>query len=244
MRVSLFLVCLFIASPAMAVEKVNGSPVVKDRVQLEHLSIGTWDDKNAAQDGLSRHRWQVSKGLTDRIDLAAAITVTDHPAQDLRASGLGVRGKYELTEQGDWWLGSAVQARYTHRVDTAPDDLHVRFIGQRTQGKFVATANLGLRREFGEHRRESVEIRTAAQALYRTSTEISPGVEFFKVFGRVNALGNEDERSMQLGPIVTGQFPVGDQGDALAYLAGYYWGLSDSSADEGARLQLNYTMDF
>lgn len=244
MRLRLFLMCLFAASPAAAVEKVNYPAVIKDRVQLEYLSVGTWDDENPAFDGASRHRFQLSKGLTDRLDMAAALTVTADPSHDWRASGLGLRAKYELTEQGDWWLASAVQARYTHRVDTLPDDLHVRLLGQRTQGNFVGTANLGLRREIGEHRGDSIEVRMATQGLYRVSEAISPGLEVFKVFGRFNNLNDEDARSFQLGPIVTGQFPVGDQGDALMYLAGYYWGLTDSSADEGARLQLNYLMQF
>lgn len=237
-----FIFLFFIAYPAFAVEKVNTPAVTKGRLQLEQLTLTTWDDGRAPLDDHYRYRWQVSGGITDRFDLALSLTNTYGGIDDDRLSGVGVRGKYEFTEQGDWWLSSAIQARYTHRVDTAPSDLHVRGILQRKEGPFSTVLNVGLRREIGHDRTSSFQIRSALQGLYSFNRDLAVGAELFSVQGQANDVDLPDHE-LEFGPVISGTL-LRHGKDILTANAGYYWGLTNEAPDGNARFQLNYGIQF
>jgi len=232
-----------VTAPALAIEKVNTPQVVKGRTQLEYFGAATTDDVTAAQDGAQRHRFQMQRAFTDRLDVALSFTGTAHPNESNRASNFGLRAKYEFTEQGEWWLSSGVQGRYSHRVDTHADDIHIRGLVQRQQGPVTATFNLGLRRELGADRLHGLEARAAAQAIYTVSPYLSPGVEWFSVFGTLDDIRPFTDQQQEAGPILTGAVPLSDT-DFISYIGGVYWGLTDEAPDFGGRLQINYVTHF
>lgn len=231
-----------VASPALAVEKINTPPVVKDRMQLEYLLTGSLDGEDPAQDNSQRHRVQIGTGVTDDLDIAISYSA-NHQFNDTESFGPGIRARYELTEQKDYWFASGVQARYTHRTDDGADDLHVRGLVQRRQGDWMLGGNLGLRREFGAQRRESVEMRVAMNALYQLDPRFNPGIEYFTVPGQLNDLASFSDQPHEVGPVFYGAWPISEVG-SIAYSAGYYQGLTDAAPDHSTKIIVQYLQQF
>ena len=231
---------VFFATPAWAIEKLNYPQVVKDRMQVEYLGF-------AEQEAPSGDRWrtrvQTTYGLTDRIDVALSYLAENQEGMHTRSVGPSARLKYEMTEQDDWWLSSAVQLRYTHATDGRANTLNTRLMLQRDFGDWLSTANFSVIRGIGEKRDPSVAVTGAAQLLYQYAPEISPGIEVFHSFGAVNDLDYTGRNSQEIGPIVAGALPLADQ-QQITYVLGYYRGLSAESPEQSAKLQVNYVVDF
>lgn len=238
-RIPLFLP-LLVATPAWAVEKLNYPQVIEDRMHVEYLGFA---EQEAPDGDRLRSRMQATYGLTDRVDLALSYLTENQAGTPTQAVGPSVRLKYELTKQNDWWLASAVQARYTHHTDGRASLLNTRFILQRDFGDWLTTANFSVIRGIGEKRAESVNITGAMQAIYQLSREFSPGLEFFHTFGPGNDTDFTGERSQQFGPIISGALPIA-QDRQFTYVLGYYRGLSANSPEQAAKIQVNYVVDF
>lgn len=239
MRACYLFICLA-AFPALASEKLNYPAVVKDRMQVEYLGFG---DQEAPGGDRWRTRVQTTYGLTDRVDLALSYLTENQASTPTRSVGPSVRLKYELTEQDDWWLSSAVQARYTHATDGRASTLNTRLILQRDFEDWLTTANFSVIREIGEQRGSSVAVTGAAQVLYKYSPEFSPGVEVFHSFGGANDLDFTGRNSQEIGPVVAGALPLAER-QQLTYVVGYYRGLSAQSPEQSGKLQVNYVVDF
>lgn len=240
MRRVALLIPFLIANAAWASEKLNTPQVIKDRMQVEYLGFG---DEQAPEGDRWRSRTQVTYGVTDRIDVALGFLTEDQQNTPTQAVGPTARLKYELTKQSDWWLASAVQARYTHAADGRANTLNTRLIVQRDVGDWLGTANFSVIRGIGEKRASSVHVTGAAQLLYQLSPEISPGIEFFHTFGPANDLDFTGERSQEIGPILSGTLPLHEQ-QSLTYVVGYYRGLSADSPEQSAKFQVNYVRQF
>ena len=240
MRHFIAICLLLLAAPAWAAEKLNYPQVTKDRMQVEYLGFA---EQEATGGDRVRSRTQVTYSVTDRFDVALSAFAEHGSERDGEFGGPSIRLKYELTEQGDWWLSSAVQTRYTHATDSRANTLNTRFIAQRDFGDWLATANFSAIRGIGEKRAESVSITGAAQVLYQISPEFAPGVEFFHTFGNANDLDYTGRNSQEIGPVVAGALPLAEH-QQLTYVAGYYRGLSANSPEQAAKLQVNYVVDF
>ncbi len=231
---------LLIAAPAWAAEKLNYPQVFEDRMQVEYLGFA---EQEAPGGDRLRSRTQMTYGLTDRIDVALSYLMENQAGTSAQAVGPSARVKYELTKQGDWWLSSAVQGRYTRHTDGRADIFNTRVIVQRDVGDWLTTANFSVIRGMGEKRTESVNVTGAAQVLYQLSPKFSQGVEFFHTFGPANDTDFTGRHSQQVGPIVSGALPL-DEDQQLTYVVGYYRGLSSNSPEQSAKLQVNYVVDF
>lgn len=240
MRALPLLISLFVPYGAWASEKLNYPQVFEDRMQVEYLGFG---DQEAPGGDRWRSRTQVTYGVTDRVDVALSFLAENQAGTRTQAVGPSARVKYELTEPGEWWLASAVQARYTQHTDGRANTLNTRFIVQRDMGDWLTTANFSVIRGIGEKRAPSVAVTGAAQVLYQLSPEFSPGVEFFHTFGAANGMDYTGSNSQEIGPIVSGSLPF-DDAQSLAYVVGYYRGLSSNSPEQSAKLQLNYVRQF
>ncbi len=240
MRRTIALLSLLFADSAWAVEKLNAPQVFKDRMQVEYLGFG---EQEAPGGDRWRSRTQVTYGVTDRLDVALSYLMENQANTPTQAVGPSARVKYELTEQGDWWLGSAVQGRYTQHTDGRASTFNTRFILQRDFDDWLATANFSVVRGIGEKRASSVNVTGAAQLLYQLSPEFSPGIEFFHTFGAANGLDYTGNNSQEVGPIVSGSLSFDDE-QSLAYVVGYYRGLSAQSPEQSAKFQVNYVRQF
>lgn len=240
MRYLALLAVLLATSPAFAVEKLNTAPVIKERMQLEYLGFA---EQEAPEGDRWRSRMQATYGLTDRVDLALSFLTENNAGESTQFVGPSARLKYELTEQGEWWLASAVQTRYTHAAHGEASTLNTRLILQHDAGDWLTTANFSVIRGIGEKRAESVALTGAAQLLYQYSPEISPGIEFFHTFGPLNDLDYTGRHSQEIGPIVSGAFPLA-RDQQITYVAGYYRGLSARAPEQSAKLQINYVREF
>ncbi len=236
----IWLILVLLASPAWAIEKLNYPQVIKDRMQVEYLGF-------AEQDAPGGDRWrtrvQTTYGLTDRVDFALSYLVENQQNTPTQSVGPSARLKYELTEQDDWWLSSAIQLRYTHATDGRASTFNTRLMLQRDFGDWLATANFSAIRSIGDKRDLSMAITGAAQLLYQYSPEFSPGIEAFHSFGSLNDLDYTGRYSQEIGPVVAGAVTVAERRQ-LTYVLGYYRGLSVESPEQSAKLQVNYVVDF
>ena len=94
------------------------------------------------------------------------------------------------------------------------------------------------------NRSSGIGFGASAQALYDVGLEhLTPGIEWYGDFGKLNKFGDENSEKHYVGPVVTGELAEFADSD-IGYTVGYYWGLTSASANNGARIALDYELHF
>jgi hypothetical protein len=182
-------------------------------------------------------------GFTDRFKLGIEAETTRTARDGNNFSAYGIEGQYEMTNQSDWWLSSAIKGEYTRGVqDRDADELDVKLIGAYQYGQARVLGNLGLERELGSNRSHSIGISSILQARYKVNEYAAPGIEWHADWGAINRFSSNTHEHY-VGPVISGDF-IEIAGNDLDYMLGYYWGISDNTADHALRVQLAYKFAF
>ncbi len=233
-----------VALPAMAgVGKLSSPAVTKGEVEVEYSGT-RYGDSGKASNNKQSHTYELEYGLTDNFMLGIEAKSSRKSGQSHEFSAYGIEAQYELTQQGAWWLATAVKGEYAKAVhDGDADEIEVKWLASRSYGASNLLVNIGLERELGDNRAHGVTLTSALQASHAFTKHFAPGFEWHAEHGKLNKLGDGDVREHYLGPIVKGElFDIG-RGE-VNYTAGYYWGLNDDSADTAARLHIAYEVAF
>ena len=125
----------------------------------------------------------------------------------------------------------------------SPDNVEMKLLAARDFGANRIVGNLNIEQEFGDTHDHGVALSSAFQAKHKINSHFAPGIEWHAEYGKLSNLGESDTREHYVGPMVSGDlFEIG--GHDLEYTAGYYWGLTDDSANHAARIQLSYDFAF
>lgn len=113
----------------------------------------------------------------------------------------------------------------------------------RNFGKTEVVANIGFEREVGDNRGAGVDIGSKLRISQELNEHFAPGIEWQADYGKLNKLDTDDEREHYVGPSAHGEiFELG--ASELSYDLGYFWGLTDDTADNAVRLKLSYEVKF
>jgi hypothetical protein len=241
---ALTLVACALATPAFAgVSKISSPAVTKGKAEIEYFGT-RYSDGGKKLNNKQNHLYEIEYGLTDNFKVGVEGKSERVTKKGHEFVGYGVEAQYELTQQGAWWLASAVKGEYFWGASKAkPDELEVKALLKRSLGANDVVANIGLEKQIGDNRAKSLAVSSKLQAVHNLNPHFNPAVEWHADYGKLNKLGDSDTAEHYVGPAITGDLFKLAGGD-IGYTAGYYWGLTDDSADSAARLQLGYEIKF
>ena len=179
-------------------------------------------------------------GLTDRLTLELNGEFEKEPDEHLRSSKMGVGGRYQFFEQGQYWLDSGLLLAYgasTHREEA--DELEAKLLLEKQWGKTLHRANIGLVQEVGPHAEGGPERELLWSSRYLFSNHFEPGFEIQSSFGKANEHPSYNEQEHYIGPAAYGEIMPG-----LKYEAAYLLGASDAAAEGAGRVLLEYEFYF
>lgn len=223
-----------IAAPSFAgVGKISSPRVTKGETEVEFSAARYGDDRKSLNNKQS-HTYEFEYGFSDDFKMGIEAKSSRAAGGDgWRFEGYGIEAQLELTQQGPWWLNSAIKAEYLRTPrSTEADEVELNLLASRSYGASSLTINVELAREFGDNHDESVALGSALQAKHAYSKAFAPGLEWHADYGKLNDLGTEEAH--YVGPIVSGEVLE------IGYTLGYYWGLNDAAADNAMRMQIGY----
>lgn len=223
--------------PVSAAALDVSSPYVKEGI-LELESKNRFDDdERASEDGFRRHFLSVNYGFTRwwALELAGEFDRAPRASYD-GLTTFAIENTFQFTKRGEYWLDSGLKASYNVAADSGePDELDLRLILVRNQGRFRHTANLGWAQEIGPNSdaNPSGEFRWATR--YNYSKWINPGLEYYTAVSQLSDIQGFDEERHRIGPALYGKI-----GDKLSYETGVIFGLSERAEDTVFKLNFKY----
>lgn len=234
-----------VVTPASIALADVGSPksagVTYNEMSIEYKGSRTGDDRRSMNNE-QEHEFEVYYGATDTIKLGFERVYEREPGDGFESEAFVPNITYEITQQGDWWLSTALYAQYKFE-DGDNDAVKTIAIAERHQDAFLARANLGIEREVGGSRSHGASVETALQGLYMWRKSLNIGGEWFADYGKANDFSDTEDQEHYVGPVIMGTlFDIGP--GEMKYAVGYYWGITDASADNAQRVKLEYEFQF
>lgn len=142
--------------------------------------------------------------------------------------GYEVEARLQLTEQGeyaiDWGLITELEKKHEEEQWEAATAL----LMEKQWGRWVGTANMWLKYEWGEHIKNEFETALGLQARYRYSPELEPAIELYS-----------GENTRAIGPVAMGDVRF-SPGKKLHWESGVLFGLDSKTPDATLRLLAEY----
>lgn len=234
--VTLALVMLCPLVSLAGVSKISSPEVTKDRYDIEYIGIRDGDDEPARTNN-QRHRIETNYGITDGFLFGVEVNGQRDATHSFESSSLAARGRYQLTQQGDWWLSSAVDLKYTTATsDQDADRISSQLLLLRRVGPLRVVFNGELVKEIGNNRDAGVSFDYQFQGLYSITPKLAIGAEWQVDYGS-DALSDFADVEHYIGPVATATL-LEDGPIRINSLASYNVGLTDAATDDAARIQL------
>ena len=229
-------------SSQAGVAKISSPEVTKDRYDIEYIGIRE-GDSNPARTNNQRHRLETNYGITDDFLFGVEVNGRRNASHSFEGSSVAARVRYQLTQQGEWWLSSAVDLKYTaatHGSDA--DRLSSQLLLLRRLGPLRVIFNGELVKEIGENRDSGVSFDYQFQGLYSLGPKLAIGAEWQVDYG-TDSLSDFADVEHYIGPVATATvFEEG--GVRINSLASYNIGLTKAATDDAARIQLVFIRQF
>lgn len=246
-RIHIVVLCTAVLSwsqPAWADHKVY-SPIIEQHVlELELRGDRTVDPASARNDRQS-HLFELAYGVNSWW-YTALFGVLDKPPQaGQRYSATAWENIFQLTPQGKYWadVGLYLEYRKSHLADE-PDEFESKLLLEKDAGPLVLTANLIFNREIGTDAGKGVGFEYAVRANYPWRRGIQFGVEAYGEPGRLTGFEPVAAQSHIIGPVISGQFNIGQLPGIFGYNIGYLFGLTPGSPNGTAKWELEYEIPF
>jgi len=143
LAIILFFCLLGITQNAHATKKVY-SPIVEGG-ELEIEMRGSYDfDHRSSKDGKQKQKYAVGYGLTDRwhTELYGEIE-KGATASKFEFTALEWENRYQLTEQGQYWVDVGLYFEYEVSFeDDHADKIEGKLLLEKEMGSFIHTANI------------------------------------------------------------------------------------------------------
>jgi len=231
----LLFVCLIcIARPAMA-KKVYTPNVEEGELELEYQGDVTVDG-NPRKNGINRHQFSLSYGMTDRWLSEVSGIFTDAPGRKFRYSAFKWENIYQLFEPGAQWLDAGLYLEYLVPASSqnTAQSLEFKLLLEKHAGSWLHTLNFVLEKQFGTSVRDST-FGYAWRSKWQLTRAFNPGFEAFGSIGSLRRFRPVDQQSHLVGPVFYGKLT-----DSLKYEAGYLFGLTRGSVDGNVKLNLEF----
>ena len=240
---SLAVIALAVAgsvSTASAIDKIYSPNITKGEFEMEYGGSTTFDGNHDKND-LEAHEVELEYGLTDRIQLELNSSFENQAGESLQSEATGFGGRYQFTEQGEYWVDTGVLMTYnwaTHR-NVDPDTLEAKLLLEKQTGDFLHRANIGIEQDVGSHAEDGPDRVFLWNSRYRYDRHFEPGFEIQSDFGKANRVHSFDQQEHYIGPAVFGQIIPN-----LKYEAAFYTGISKAASSGAARILLEYEIYF
>ena len=225
------------------------SPIVQ-KGELELETTGTYDldhskEKNAAQE----YKNAIGYGVTDRWATEFYGEFERQPQENddgtisqssVKFTHLEWENRYQLTEQGQYWLDVGLYFAYEIPVrEKDPGEVEGKLLLEKSTQNFTHIANLIIEKEVGGGSTEQTAAGMAWSSRYRLSEHFQPGFEYWADFGQVRNRLAYHEQSHQAGPAFYGRLTP-----HIKYDVGYLFGISHAAPAGELKWALEYEMRF
>ncbi|MBI3601777.1 MAG: FTR1 family protein [Candidatus Omnitrophica bacterium] len=200
-------------------------------------------DNRASKNNARQEKYLLGYGVTDRWATELGGRVEQSPDEDGAMSkpkfkNLAWENRYQLTEQGQYWLDAGLYLEYEQSfVHDQPDALEGKILLEKTMARFVHTANLITEKETRAYdgKTKTTEARVAWSSKYLWKRYLQPGFEYHADFGEVRLHNPYKQQGHQIGPNLYGKI-----GRHLRYDIGYLFGISPASPDGKLKWVMEY----
>lgn len=139
-----------------------------------------------------------------------------------------LESKFQLSEQGEYWADFGALVELEKELEHDVWEFKAGPIVQKRMGKFVATANVFVEKQFGDDKTEDeLEALGAFQVKYRMGPSLEPAVEYYA-----------DEYTQAIGPVLLGDNRFGNS--KMKWELGVMFGLNDETEDATLRWQTEF----
>jgi hypothetical protein len=195
-----------------------------------HAESGTGTSKGVfPSQGAWYNAFEITYGLTDRIEAAAYLTLAEPRGQAFQRAGEKLRLRGRLFDEDvlpvnlGWY--AELEWHKTPQFDDASCELELRPILEKNLGDFALMANPKFEKALaGTGKNQGVEFGYVAGAYYRWTRRLSPGLEFYGGIGLIDEPTPGAKQQHYLCPVIRGELPHG-----LEYNFGVGFGLTRGS---------------
>ena len=182
-----------------------------------------------ASDKLWYNAFELTYGLTDRIEAAAYLTMAQPNGGRYQWAGNKFRLRGRLFDEGTlpvnvgWY--AELERHKTPQFDDASTELELKPILEKDFGSFAVMVNPKFEKVLaGAGRHQGFEFGYVAGVQYRWTKRLSPGLEFYGGTGLINQPDHLSEQQHYIFPTIWGKLPGG-----LEYNFGVGYGLTRGS---------------
>ena len=225
------------------------SPIVeKGEIEIETTGVYDFDhkkDKNAVQE----YKNAIGYGVTDRWATEFYGEFEREPQEDeegntklssVKFTHLEWENRYQLTEQGKYWLDAGLYFAYEIPVRKKdPGEIEGKILLEKSTQNFMHTANIIFNKEVGGGATEETTAGFAWSSRYRLSEHLQPGFEYWVDFGEMRKHLPYDEQTHQVGPALYGRLTP-----HIKYDIGYLFGISQAAPEGELKWVLEYELRF
>jgi hypothetical protein len=180
--------------------------------------------------GMWYNQYELTYGLTDRIEAAAYLNMALPSGAGYRYAGSKYRLRGQLFNQGEmpvdlgWYL--ELEWHKTPQFDDSELELEMRPIIQKDIGRFSLVLNPKFEKAIfvGPSKNKGFEFGYANGMYYRWMRYLSPGLEFYGGVGLIDDNDPLDEQQHYVFPVLWGTLPNG-----IEYSVGPGFGLTRGS---------------
>jgi len=180
-------------------------------------------------DGMYRTSFELTYGLTDKIEAAAYLDLAHPNDAGMQYAGSKYRLRGSLFEQGQypvdlgWYL--ELEWHKTPEFDDQDLELELRPIVSKDWGRFSVAINPKFEKVLvGPDSGHSFEFGYVAGIYYRAARWMSPGLEFYGGIGGITDIDPTTDQQHYIFPVLRGELPGG-----LEYNVGPGFGLTHGS---------------
>ena len=243
------LLCTFGLFHSAYADKHVYSPIVQ-KGEWEFETTGTYDiDHNKGKNAAQEYKNAIGYGVTDRWATEVYGEFEREPQENedgntsqssVKFTHLEWENRYQLTEQGQYWLDAGLYFAYEIPVRAKdPGKVEGKLLLEKSLQNFIHTANLIVEKEVGGGSTEMTTSGVAWSSKYRLSEHFQPGFEYWADFGEVRKhLAYEDQKH-QIGPAFYGRLTP-----HVKYDVGYLFGTSHAAPIGELKWVLEYEIRF
>lgn len=185
-------------------------------------------DSDPAIDGAQVDRFGYGQALTDRWFAELYIIAADDPGETFAIEGYELELKWQLTEQGEYAADWGLLFELEKERNADIWEYSTTLLMEKEFGRWSATANVAVLREWGSDISNEWESEFAGQFRYRYTQEFEPNFALYL---------SEDTKGV--GPGAQGRVKF-SRGRGLHWQVGLIFGIDGASPDQSLRGLLEY----
>lgn len=244
LRTSYLVLCTVLCTAAgstssWALDKIYAPYVEPGEVSLEYSGNRTFD-KSPAKNNVQFDQFAVEYGAARHWETEFYANFDKASDTSLKMSGVEWENRFQLAEQGQYWVDPGLLVSYAHALhDEDPDALEIKLLLAKDVGRFTNITNIGFSQDLGPHAAGGPDYSFLWSTRYRYSEQAQPGFEIQSDLGQGSALRHFGQQGHYAGPALYGRL-FGN----VKYEAAWLAGVSDAAATSAARALVEYEMHF